>query len=459
MANFFKANVKKSPVANANKAKQPLNITIDKLDINGCGVGRYQNKPLFVEASLPKEKVEVMLLEQKNKFSRGKLLKVLEPSEDRVIPECEHFSKCGGCNIQHLDYSQQLAFKQSKVSELLSRSGIEKKVIEQLPWQPPIVSQPWNYRRKARIGVQFNKNAEAIIGFRQKASNQLVAIKSCPILVKPLNDIFPILKGVIAKLNVKKAIGHIEVINSKQQASQESVSTIIIRQLRDLTNHDRALWQSIAKQHQWQLVFDFGKEASSKKDDDQQLSYPLIDNINIKFNHRDFIQVNEQVNSAMVLQAIKWLKLSEHDQVLDLFCGLGNFSLPMATKVKHVTGIEGVQAMVDKAKINADENKLTNCQFYQADLNSHWLENQWAHNHFTKVVLDPARAGAEQAVEQIAQLDIHTVLYISCDATTLARDSHLLTEQGYKIAKIGLVDMFSQTKHVETMVLFTKQVK
>jgi len=456
VANFFKANVKKSSTTKANKAKQRLTINIDKLDINGCGVGRYQNKPIFVEGSLSKEQVEVLLLEQKNKFSRGKLLKVIEASEERVTPLCEHFAQCGGCNIQHLDYSQQLTFKQSKVSELLSRSGIDKNVIEQLPWQSPVVSQPWHYRRKARIGVQFNKNAEAIIGFRQKATNQLVAVKSCPTLVKPLNDIFPILRDTIAKLNVKKAIGHVEVIAAQQQTSQGSIITVIVRQLRALTEHDRSLWESVARQQQWQVEFDFGKETNAKVNHDKQLSYTLADNIRIKFSHHDFIQVNEQVNNAMVLQAMQWLNLDVNDLVLDLFCGLGNFSLPIATKVMHVIGIEGVQAMVDKAKLNADDNQLTNCQFYQADLNSHWLEKEWADNHFTKVVLDPARAGAEQAVAQIAQLEIDTVLYISCDATTLARDSRLLIEQGYTIAKIGLVDMFSQTKHVETMVLFTK---
>ena len=455
MANFFKANVKKSSASKANKAKPRLTVNIDKLDINGCGVGRYQNKPIFVEACLPKEKVEVQLLEQKNKFSRAKLLKVNDASEDRVTPLCEHFSLCGGCNLQHLDYPQQLTFKQSKVSELLSRSGIDKSAIEQLPWQAPIVSMPWHYRRKARIGVQFNKNAEAIIGFRQKATNQLVAIKSCPTLIKPLNEIFPILKNVIGRLNVKKAIGHVEVI-SAQQVNQENSITVIVRQLRALTEYDRSLWESIAKEHQWKVVFDFGKEADDKLNHEQQLSYKIADDININFSHHDFIQVNEQVNNAMVLQAMQWLNLGEDDQVLDLFCGLGNFSLPIATKVKQVIGVEGVQAMVDKAKANAEDNQLTNCQFYQADLNSHWLENQWSKNHFTKVVLDPARAGAEQAVTQVAQLDVDTILYISCEPTTLARDSHLLIAQGYKVAKIGLVDMFSQTKHVETMVLFTK---
>ncbi|MDP7592514.1 MAG: 23S rRNA (uracil(1939)-C(5))-methyltransferase RlmD [Litorilituus sp.] len=453
MANFFKASVKKS---SPTQAKQRLTINIEKLDINGCGVGRYQNKPIFIEGSLPTEKVEALLIAQKNKFFQGKLVKINEESKDRALPLCKHFTLCGGCNIQHLDYPQQLSFKKTKVIELFSRSGIDTKIIEQLPWQPPIVGKPWHYRRKARIGVQFNKNAQPTIGFRQKATNQLVAIKSCPTLVEPLNNIFPILQTLITKLEVKKAIGHIEVIASKQQHSKDNLITLIVRQLRGLTEPDRLLWESFAQQYRWQLVFDFGKKAEEIACNGTVLTYTLVENITIQFTQHDFIQVNEHVNQAMVQQAMLWLALDKSDKVLDLFCGLGNFSLPIATKVKSVVGIEGVQAMVDKAAANAIENQLINCQFHQADLNSHWLELAWAKPHFTKAVLDPARAGAEHAVSQISQLGIHTILYISCNAATLARDSQLLIAQGYKITQIGLVDMFSQTKHVETMVLFTK---
>lgn len=187
-----------------------------------------------------------------------------------------------------------------------------------------------------------------------------------------------------------------------------------------------------------------------------ELSYMLEDDMHIHFSNTDFIQVNQQVNMAMIEQALTWLKPDSKDQVLDLFCGLGNFSLPLAKKVAKVIGVEGVQSMVDKALANAKMNKIDNCQFYQADLNSEWLLNTWAKNNFTKVLLDPARAGAEQAVKQIAKLNIATVLYVSCDPTTLAIDSQILLEKGYSIVKIGLIDMFSQTKHVETMVLFQR---
>lgn len=455
MANFFKENTKKQ----VNKqSKKTSTVTIDKLDLNGCGVGRYQNKPVFVTGSLPSETVEIRIIEQKNKYILAKLLNINKASKHRVTAQCQHFSLCGGCDLQHLNYAEQLLFKQNKVTELFSRSGISSELINQLPWQEPIQSNQWHYRRKARIGVQFDKNSQAIIGFRQKATNQLVPIKSCPVLVEPANDIFPLLKALLAKLTVKKAIGHIEVISADDNVNN---LTLVVRQIRPINTDDRQLWQAYAEKYAWTVRFLENKkehENSNSLVDTTigELSYQLNDDISIHFSNTDFIQVNQQVNLAMVEQALDWLMLEPDDQVLDLFCGLGNFSLPMAKKVAKVVGVEGVQAMVDKAVTNAKKNKIENCEFYQADLNNQWLASNWAKINFSKVLLDPARAGAEQAVEQVSQLNIATILYVSCDPTTLARDSKILLDKGYKIVKVGLIDMFSQTKHVETMVLFQR---
>ncbi|MBL4899574.1 MAG: 23S rRNA (uracil(1939)-C(5))-methyltransferase RlmD [Colwellia sp.] len=461
MANFFKENTKKKVNKQSNKLKQIHTIIIDKLDLNGSGVGRYQQKPIFVMGSLPNETVEIRITEQKNKYILAKLLKVNNASKHRVVAQCQHFSRCGGCDLQHLDYAEQLIFKQKKIVELFSRHGISNELLKQLSWQKPIQSSQWHYRRKARIGVQFDKNSQAIIGFRQKATNQLVAIKSCPVLEKPADDIFPILKVLLAKLTVKKAIGHIEVISADNVDDKANRLTLVVRQIRPINTHDRQLWQEYAKKHSWTVCFLENKKEQNSADEQAstlayELSYQLHDEIQIHFSNTDFIQINQQVNLAMIEQALAWLMPTSNDQVLDLFCGLGNFSLPLAKKVAKVVGVEGVQAMVDKAFANAKSNKIDNCQFYQTDLNSEWLSNSWAKNNFTKVLLDPARAGAEQAVEQVSQLNIATILYVSCEPTTLARDSKILLDKGYKISKIGLIDMFSQTKHVETMILFQR---
>jgi len=471
MANFFKVNTKKSV---KNKEKQRKTVEIKKLDLNGCGVAYCNNKPVFINGTLPNENVEIRLVEQKNKYAIAKLLTINKASENRVVAKCQHFTLCGGCDLQHLEYLQQLNFKQNKVIELFSRTGIASSVIDVLPWQKPILSSPWGYRRKARIGVQFDKNSEATIGFRQKSTNQLVAVKSCPVLVEPADTIFPELKELINKLSVKKAIGHIEVIctdtalleNFHLGKSNESLIklTLIVRQIRAINEPDRMVWQEYAKKNQWNVHFQ-ESESNNKENNKENrgsvntvadLSYRLVDDIQINFSNTDFIQINQQVNLAMIEQALAWLMPQKNDHILDLFCGLGNFSLPLASKVSSVIGVEGVQSMVDKATANAVFNNIDNCRFFQADLNDEWLSNKWAKNKFSKVLLDPARAGAEFAIEQVIKLGISTILYISCEPTTLAKDSQLLLLKGYRIKKIGLIDMFSQTKHVETMILFQR---
>ncbi|PKI12680.1 23S rRNA (uracil(1939)-C(5))-methyltransferase RlmD [Colwellia sp. 12G3] len=467
MANYFKAAVK------PQTSNQRLTVNVDKLDMNGVGVARWQNKPVFIAGALPHEVVEVKIIEQKNKYARAKLISINNPSDSRVTPQCLHFGVCGGCDLQMLDIEAQLDFKQNKISELFSRCfsdhNIVKKVGQKdLPWQATVESSPWHYRRKARIGVQFDKNSQATIGFRQKSTNQLAAIKSCPVLVEPLNAIFPLLKKLLAQLTVKSAIGHIEVIQadlidttSENNSQKENQVVLVIRQLRAMNETDIGLWQSYAQEHDWHVIIDEGDKQqplnSHKEGSPSVLSYELADNSKIYFSSSDFIQINHKVNNAMISQALAWLNVLPSDNVLDLFCGLGNFSLALAKQAKHVVGVEGVQVMVDKATHNAQINGFDNCQFYHSDLNSQWLLESWASGHvFDKVLLDPARAGAEEAVNQIAKLKIPSVLYVSCDPATLARDSAILVSQGYNLEKISLLDMFSQTKHVETMVLFTQ---
>ena len=470
MANFFKAASK------PRLASQQITVTIDKLDMNGVGIARGKKKPIFIAGALPNETVVAKVFEQKNKYTRAKLISIEKSSEKRVLPKCQHFGVCGGCDLQMLDLDEQLRFKQNKVAELFSRNFAAHAIANnteklQLPWSEAVKSQPWHYRRKARLGVQFNKTHQVTVGFRQKSTNQLAAIKSCPVLVEPLNNIFPLLKTLISKLTVKSAIGHIEVIKAEVCEHNNSDGTkeqvvLVVRQLKAMSERDINLWQAFAENYNCRIMVDDGISQQCLTDDKEgdvsetgiaPLIYKLADNSQITFATSDFIQVNHQVNIEMINQALAWLKLEPEDIVLDLFCGLGNFSLSLARKAKFVVGVEGVQAMVDKASYNAELNNITNSQFYQADLNSNWLSNTWASEHkFTKVLLDPARAGAEQAVEQLVSLQVPQILYVSCDPATLAKDSAILVSHGYKIEKIALMDMFSQTKHVETMVLFKK---
>jgi 23S rRNA (uracil1939-C5)-methyltransferase len=233
--------------------------------------------------------------------------------------------------------------------------------------------------------------------------------------------------------------------------------TVVVRQLDKLTQQDKQHWQTFSDDLCCDVLFDFGKEIISLDESiPENLQYVLDNNIAISFSSDNFIQVNHDINKSMITQAIDWLQLTEQDIVLDLFCGLGNFSLPIAKNVAQVVGIEGVALMVTNAHKNALQNGLANCEFYQTDLNSHWKDEAWVNKKYTKLLLDPARAGAYEALQQLTHLNIPTVLYVSCDPATLAKDSELLIAQGYRIEKISLMDMFSQTKHIETMVLFVK---
>lgn len=463
MANFFKAASKSKPTS------QQITVTIDKLDMNGVGIAFSNKKPIFIAGALPKEVVTVKTLEEKSKYARAKLISIEKQSDKRIQAQCQHFGVCGGCDLQMLSPEEQLHFKQQKVMELFSRSysayGITEKITTTiLPWHAAIKSQPWHYRRKARLGVQFNKKHQATVGFRQKSTNQLASIKACPVLVESLSHFFPLIKEQLAKLTIKSAIGHIEVIEAevaKNAEQSEKKVVLVVRQLKPMNGTDINLWQQFSIENDCNVLIDNGDKKQSvadvKTNEGVQLLYKLTDSSQITFSSNDFIQINHQVNLEMIDQALAWLDISSTDIVLDLFCGLGNFSLPLAKQAERVVGVEGVQFMVDKASYNAKLNGIANCQFYQADLNSDWLSNTWAKEHkFNKVLLDPARAGAEQAVEQLVKLEIPDILYVSCDPATLARDSAILVSHGYKIEKIALMDMFCQTKHVETMVLFRK---
>ncbi|WP_448551538.1 23S rRNA (uracil(1939)-C(5))-methyltransferase RlmD [Thalassotalea montiporae] len=474
MAKIFQAP--KSSSRNQKLLGQVIKLTIDRLDVNGIGVGRYQKKPVFVANTLVGEHVQAKVIETNSKFIKAKAVKVAHLNDQRHKPVCEHYYVCGGCDLQHLSHQGQLTFKQQKVAELFARQGLTG-----LPWQSAVTGSDWHYRRKARIGVQYNKLGEATLGFRQKESNTLVPIKYCHVLSKPLASITTALADVLAELAEPKSIGHIEVIQTKQ-------IRLVVRQLRKLSAHAKTVWQQAAKQHHWQVSFDYGDKGSDlpalETTETQPLSYELdwlndrsIDSsidgslgssdkgsdqnsdnksITIKFAPNDFIQVNGEVNQLMVKQALSWLELDSADVVLDLFCGLGNFSLPMAKQVAKVVGVEGVQTMVDSASANAARNQITNAAFYQLDLNSDWQNQAWQAHQFNKVLLDPARAGALEACEQLATIEANCILYVSCDPRTLARDAKVLSEQGYQVKKIGLIDMFNHTKHVETMVLFER---
>lgn len=465
MVKFYQEKSKNS--SKASNLGRVVTLDIKRLDTNGCGVGSLNNKPVFVPGTLTGEKVSVKIFEQKSKYSVGKLIDILTADSQRANVTCNHFLSCGGCDLQHMPISMQLSFKQDIVSKFFARNL----QIQQLPWQQALGGRSWHYRRKARIGVQYNKLAQPMIGFRQKSSNRLTPIKQCPVLPIESSLIFEKFNEVLTNFKTKSAIGHIEVLFD--MADQ---TIITLRVLRKLSAQDIQLLCSLSKDNNWCILLQDNQNlrainTAGIKNEDKinnlpELFYLIDKNIKISCSASDFVQVNSEVNQMMVDTAIDWLAPTEQDSLLDLFCGLGNFSLPIARRAKSVVGVEGVQQMVDKANSNARNNNLSNANFYQANLNSDWSNDsntnesdsnkKWTNKKYTMALLDPARAGAEVAVEQLAKFNLEKILYISCSVDSLVNDSAVLFKQGYHIEKIGLVDMFVQTKHVETMVLFKK---
>lgn len=360
-----------------------------------------------------------------------------------------HYNDCGGCQLQHVEQSAQIVIKEAGLKSLFQRFA----KLNNISLAPSVYSSPWGYRRTARFGLQFDrKRKELNMGFRLAQTNQLIKQKICPVLLPQLEILIEPLHSLLNSLDIKEHLGHVELLNSEQGA------IVLLRHLKALTKKDTLRIEEFSNQQQLNFFSQPQSNEFKLLVGVNKLTYSLpLWNCCFEFSVTDFLQVNAQVNQKMVKQAIQWLALDENDTVLDLFCGLGNFTLPIARQVKKVVGVEGVQQMVERASHNAQLNNVNNSEFYQADLSSNDIyKQQWAQQKFTKVLLDPARAGAFNCMEFIASLEVSHIVYIACDAVTLARDSYLLLEKGYKLDKLGLLDMFPQTKHMESMALFLR---
>ncbi|PKG40756.1 23S rRNA (uracil(1939)-C(5))-methyltransferase RlmD [Psychromonas sp. Urea-02u-13] len=444
MAQFFKASPK-----NSIKSHILKNVLVEKLDHQGRGIAFFQNKPLFVEGALIGEELDVQVTESKKRYSKGKITKIKQASEYRVSPSCPHYEQCGGCHLQHTSADNQVTIKASGLMDLFARFA--KKVPSQLA--PAITSDEWGYRRSARLGVQYDRKTKKVaMGFRRALSNDLIEQQVCPVLKAPLAALIVPLKALLNSLKSKADLGHVEMIWADQGA------IVLLRHLKALPASDVQLIKQFSEKHTLNFFSQPSKTQLDCLSGVSELTYQLPDwQCNLNFSATDFLQVNEGVNQKMVKQALNWLALTKQDKVLDLFCGLGNFTLPIAKQVASVVGVEGVQKMVDRATQNALSNEITNATFFQADLSAENLTKQpWANESFTKVLLDPARAGAFESIPFIISLKPSHIVYVSCDPVTLARDSQLLLDKGYKLDKLGLLDMFPQTGHMESMALFIK---
>ncbi|MGE7993349.1 23S rRNA (uracil(1939)-C(5))-methyltransferase RlmD [Pseudomonas sp. NPDC089554] len=438
---FQPAGGERAPQVPVGK-KQKLDI--ERLAGDGRGIAFLEGRTWFVSGALAGEAVEARVLNARGKVVEARLERVLQASPERREAPCRHYARCGGCNLQHLPHDGQLALKQRTLAEQLQRVGNVQPEI----WAAPLAGPEFGYRRRARVAVRWEAKARQLhVGFRAEASQDIVAIDDCAVLVQPLQTIMRHLPTVLRSLDKPQALGHVELFSGSAEA-------LLVRHVAPLSSEDLARLQAFCEQAGAQLWLQ-GEGEPAAVEANAQLGFALEPwGLELAWRPGDFVQVNAQVNTAMIEQALAWLAPQADERVLDLFCGLGNFALPLARQAREVVAVEGVQAMVERAAANARDNGVHNARFVQADLSQPLAAAEWADEGFSAVLLDPPRDGAFEVVQGIARLGAKRLVYVSCNPATLARDAQVLVEQGYRLKRAGILDMFPQTAHVEAMALF-----
>lgn len=437
MAQFYSAKQRVT-------TKLRITVTIEDLDPFGQGVARHKGKAMFVSGALPGEQAEVTVIEDKRQYARAKATKIINPSAQREKPRCVHFGVCGGCQQQHAAVALQEASKARALSRLLSQDAPLPVHVDEI-----ISGQSWGYRRRARLGLQWQPKQQRLqMGFRQAASNDLVELKRCTVLVPQLEALLQPLHQCLSSLQAVRRLGHVELVLA------DNGPLMVLRHLDALSVGDRAKLERFSHKHQLMCYLADGSDNLQPLGD--YLPFYQSFDLRLTFSPQDFIQVNDGVNQQMVAKAIEWLDLQAEDRVLDLFCGMGNFTLPIGKFVQNAVGVEGVAALVQQAAYNAELNNLKNVRFFQHNLEEDVARQPWAAQGFNKVLLDPARAGAAGVMSHIVKLAPQRVVYVSCNPTTLARDSQALLSAGYHLERVAMLDMFPHTSHLESMVLFSK---
>lgn len=419
---------------------------------DGRGVARVEGKTVFIDDALPGERVEWSRSKRGSNFDEGRLVQVLEPAADRVEPRCAHFGVCGGCALQHLAPQRQLEFKQRQLLEALTRIG----KVTPAEMLPPLHGGVWNYRRRARLAARWvPKKGRTVVGFRERSTSFVADVKRCEVLLPPVDSLIEPLSLLLTALSVRNRVPQIEV------AIADNAVALVVRILEDLTAQDRELLLQFARDHKVQVYLQRGGyETIVPLSDVTPLEYRLPQfDVTMRFQPNDFIQVNGELNVRMVARAVELLAPAAGEQLLDLFCGLGNFSLPLARSGAHVVGVEGDAGLIARARANAALNGIDNAEFVCGDLAQPTVgDAAWAKRAYDKVLLDPPRAGAQEVLPILARCGAKQVLYVSCHPGTLARDAGILVhEHGFTLRAAGVMDMFPHTAHVESAALFTRE--
>ena len=449
--------------------KEPVTLTIDRMSHEGRGVASNEGKVAFVEGALPGEQVIATYTSRRGQFDELRTLDVLQTSAERVIPPCDFAQICGGCILQHQLPAAQLRLKhQVLLDQLRHTAGLTDFV--QLP---PMSAATEGYRRKARLAVRYvHKKADVLIGFREKNSTFITDMESCAVLVRPVGQLIRPLRSLVLSMDARREIPQIEVSVGETECVPDATLddvlqvTLTLRHMVPLSDADLEKLQEFAVRYDIEWYLQPGGPQTIKKfwpdDGHDELRYFLPEpsgDIEMWFRPGDFTQVNAQINRQMIQQAMDLLDLQSGDNVLDLFCGLGNFTLPVARRCAHVTGVEGSAEMLVRARENAQRNAIENISYHVADLFSDFDTDSWAGRQYNKILLDPPRSGAIEIAARIRELNPEVIVYVSCNPSTLARDAAELVRQGYQMTHAGVMDMFPHTGHVESMARFERAIK
>jgi 23S rRNA (uracil1939-C5)-methyltransferase len=420
--------------------KTPFEATITDLTHDGRGVARRDGKAVFVTGALPGERVMAEQTAKNRHYDEAKTLDVLEASPDRVAPRCPHFGTCGGCVLQHLE----------RIGHVTPGTVL-----------PSLTGANWGYRRKGRFSVRrVNKKDKTLVGFREQDPRFVADLAECHTVIPQIGGKVADFAALVESLDVREHIPQIEFIAGDATADFDGVA-LVFRHLQPLGDADRARLVAFGQAHRLAIFLQPGGVESVHPlwPETPQLAFVLAPwDVSLAFRPLDFIQVNAALNEKMIAHTFALLDLQAEDRVLDLFCGLGNFTLPMARLVREVVGVEGDAGLVARARENAERNALANAQFHAADLTQDQRNAPWMRQGFDKLLLDPPRSGAIEVLQQLPLKQFDRIVYVSCHPGSLARDAgYLVNEQGYTLVSAGAMDMFPHTAHVESIALFEKR--
>ncbi|HET9112264.1 MAG TPA: 23S rRNA (uracil(1939)-C(5))-methyltransferase RlmD [Burkholderiales bacterium] len=432
---------------------EPALLTIESLNHEGRGVAhREDGKTVFVDGAITGETVSYSVYRKKDHYEMAQLLKVVRPSFMRVEPRCRHFGVCGGCSLQHLDPGAQIAAKQRVLEDNLAHIG----KVRPGAMLPPIHGPAWGYRTRARLSVRLvEKKGGVLVGFHERRNSFIADMTSCAVLPPRISALIPALREFVMRLSIRAQLPQIEVV------ATDSVDALVVRHMTALSAEDEALLREFADLHriQWWLQSK-GPDTITPfyPLDAPELAYTLPEyDIVMPFQPSEFTQVNTEVNPILMRRAMQLLDPQPDERIIDMFCGLGNFTLPIARHARQVVGVEGSRELVARAGRNAVRNGIANAEFVMANLFEITPDTLAALGKFDKMLIDPPRDGAYALVEALNDNAPDRIVYVSCNPATLARDAAVLVHQkGYRLHSAGIANMFPHTAHVESIALFLR---